>query len=97
VERLTGRRPPRLAVPPALLWLAGLGEEIVERATGRPPRQLTRGAARLLSHDWALDSSRAREALGWSPRSLSALLHDTIEWMQRDGLVPAGTLKGARA
>lgn len=94
---LTGRRPPRLAVPYAGLWLAGAAEDLLERLVGRPPTQLTRGAAKLLREDWALDSGLAARELNWSARSLGALVHDTIAWMEEQGLVPRGTLDEAGA
>lgn len=97
VERLTGRRPPRLSVPFPGLWLAGAGEELLEALFGRAPTQLTRGAARLLRHDWALDSARAESLLGWRARSLAELLRDTISWMQETGLVKPGTLREGAA
>ena len=97
VARLTGRRPPRLSVPYAGLWLAGAGEELLELLFRRPPTQLTRGAASLLRHDWALDSSLAEGSLGWSARSLGATVHDTIAWMEGTRLLPAGTLREGAA
>jgi farnesol dehydrogenase len=93
VARLTGRRPPRLLAPHPLPWLVGAGEELLEALTGRTPRHLTRGVARVLRREWALDSSGAAAALGHAPRSLEATLRDTIGWLEREGLVPAGTLR----
>jgi dihydroflavonol-4-reductase len=92
VAELTGRRAPRLSVPYAGLWLAGAGEELLERLCGRAPTRLTRGAAKLLREDWALDSALATTELNWSARSLPALVHDTIAWMEEQGLVRRGTL-----
>lgn len=84
----TGRPPPRLSVPHAITWLAGAAEELLHALFGRPPTKLTRGAARLLRHDWPLDSTRAREGLGHRPRPLARLAHDTIRWLVDEGLVP---------
>lgn len=93
VAELTGRRPPRLSAPHPLPWLVGAGEELLEALLRRPPQQLTRGAARLLRREWALSSAKAARELGWAPRSLREILHDTVRWLEQSGQVPRGTLR----
>ncbi|MEM7248324.1 MAG: NAD-dependent epimerase/dehydratase family protein [Acidobacteriota bacterium] len=93
VEELTGRRPPRVAVPGWAAYCAGALEELGELLIGRPPQLLTRGAARLLQRDWALDSSLAAAELGYSPRSLMTTLRETLSWLVASGQVPPGSLR----
>jgi nucleoside-diphosphate-sugar epimerase len=92
VATLTGRPGPTLPLPRVLMWGVGAGEELLELAIGRPPRLLTRGAARLMSREWALSSDRAAREMGWQPRSLREALRETIAWLEREGHVPKGTL-----
>lgn len=63
VRELTGHRLPR-RLPAALATVAGAAAEIGARLTGRPPL-LTAGTVRILTHDWAMDSSAAVEDLGY--------------------------------
>lgn len=92
VTELTGRQGPTLPIPRALMWGVGAGEELLELAIGRPPRHLTRGAARLMCREWALSSDRATREMGWRARSLREALRETIAWLELEGHVPKGTL-----
>ncbi len=63
VRELTGRPLPR-RLPAALATIVGAAGELGARLTGRPP-QLTAGTVRILTHDWAMDSSAAVDDLGY--------------------------------
>lgn len=63
VRDLTGRRLPR-RLPAALAKVVGAAGEFGARLTGRPP-PLTAGTVRILTHDWAMDSSAAVGELGY--------------------------------
>ena len=62
LRELTGRPLPR-RIPAAVAFLLGLADEIRARA-GTTPR-LTRGTARILAHDWPVDSGRTRKELSY--------------------------------
>jgi NAD+-dependent farnesol dehydrogenase len=63
VRELTGRRLPR-CLPAALAAVVGAAGELGARLTGRPPL-LTAGTVRILTRDWAMDSSAAVVELGY--------------------------------
>jgi farnesol dehydrogenase len=63
VREVTGRPLPR-RIPAALAVLAGAAGEAAARLTGRPPL-LTAGTVKILTHDWAMDSSAAAGDLGY--------------------------------
>ena len=62
LRELTGRPLPR-RIPAPVAFLLGLADEIRARA-GTTPR-LTRGTARILAHDWPLDSGRTSNELSY--------------------------------
>lgn len=68
LRELTGTPLPR-RIPAVAALVAGWLEERASRK--RPPR-LTRGAVKILHHDWPLDSRRSVDKLSYQERSLSA-------------------------
>jgi len=41
-------------------------------------------AARLMGYHWYYDSSKARQELGYAPRSLDETLRDMVAWLQEN-------------
>jgi nucleoside-diphosphate-sugar epimerase len=78
-------------VPPTLpLWCARLfaaAGEAVARVTGRPPI-VARGQVEFLQCDARPSSRKARERLGWKPRSFRDGLRQTIAWLRESGELP---------
>jgi farnesol dehydrogenase len=62
LRELTGRPLPR-RIPAAVAFLLGLADEI--RALGGTTPRLTRGTARILAHDWPMDSQRTIKELSY--------------------------------
>lgn len=83
IARVTGARKPP-SVPSALLYLAGLGAELVFAPLGKEP-PLSRRTLRFFSGNTSFDTERARGVLGFRPRySLEAGLGETDE-IRRQG------------
>jgi dihydroflavonol-4-reductase len=85
VSRLTGRRPPRVELPAALVKLAIPLGPLVGRLTGTGPnlRELISAADGVTY--WATDG-KARRELGYAPRSLDDGLRDLIGASRRGAL-----------
>jgi len=89
VEQMTGQAAPRLHLPYAAAALVGRLQWLWAEATGHVP-QLTQGEVGVFREQWACDSTRAIERLGYRPRPLAEGLRETIDWLRRPGLVGAG-------
>jgi nucleoside-diphosphate-sugar epimerase len=85
VARLTGRRPPRLSVPTALLKLAVPLGPLIGRVMGTGPnlRELISASDGVTY--WASDA-KARRELGWTPRGLEDGLRDLVDSADGPGL-----------
>jgi nucleoside-diphosphate-sugar epimerase len=87
-----GVKPPRLRVPLAPVWLAGLAVETLCRPFGwRPP--LSRRRVGFFTHDRAFDLSKARRVLGYRSRwPHPEGIRDTIGAYRAAGLVAAAPI-----
>jgi farnesol dehydrogenase len=89
VSDLTGVAPPRLRIPYRAAAALGRLQWLWAELTGHPP-QLTHGEVGVFGESWACDSSRAEQELGYRSRPLAEGLRETIAWLRREGLAPAG-------
>jgi nucleoside-diphosphate-sugar epimerase len=89
IARKGGVKPPRLRVPLAPVWAAGLAVELLCRPFGwRPP--LSRRRVGFFTHDRAFDLSKARRLLGYRSHWPHAEgVRDTIAAYRAQGLVAA--------
>jgi dihydroflavonol-4-reductase len=78
VARLSGRRPPRLTIPAALIKLAIPAGPLVGRAMGTGPNLHELVSASNGVTYWASDE-KARRELGYAPRGLEQGLRDLLE------------------
>jgi dihydroflavonol-4-reductase len=86
VAQVTGRRAPWLVAP---MWLARAmapGAEWAARLAGRRPLFTPESLYALRNH-LEISSSRARQELGYAPRSLETTVRDTFEWFREAGML----------
>ncbi len=84
VERLTGVAVPTLRLPDGLAKALGAVQKSFARLTGGTPA-LTPDLVEVYRHDWAYASERARQELGYAPRTLAQGLGETIAWLRESG------------
>lgn len=81
-----GKRTPRRATPAFALMAFAHLSNAWSRITGKE-RDITPEAATLTCHALYADSSKAKRELGYVETPFDALLADTLEWMQQEGMV----------
>jgi farnesol dehydrogenase len=89
VRDMTGHAPPRLRLPYGVASAIGRAQWLWAEATGHVP-QLTHGEVGVFREHWACDSSKAQERIGYRAHPLAEGLRETIDWLRRERLVPAG-------
>ncbi|MDR7039583.1 dihydroflavonol-4-reductase [Methylobacterium sp. BE186] len=95
VERVSGRRMPRLTLPASLaLPVAGLAEWVADHVTGAPPAA-TREGVRLALRAARVDDRTARTALGYRPAPIAGALAEAVQWLCATGRSVAASRTGA--
>ncbi len=95
LHALTGRRPPRIAIP---FWMAETAGRLLRawaRLTGRPPA-ITDGAIATFRHHWVYSSDRAVRELGYRITPLREGLGRTIEALRPRTASRAGATRHGR-
>jgi dihydroflavonol-4-reductase len=82
IALLTGRKPPSVRLPIALLWPIALVAEGIGQITGREPF-VTRDGLRLARKRMFFSSAKAMRELGYAPRPADAALADAVRWFAR--------------
>lgn len=82
LERITGKRGPRVKLPAAVARGAG---RLAERVMSDPP--LTEEMALMSGRHWYYDDAKARRDLGHTSRPLDETLRDAVAWFQARGMV----------
>lgn len=80
LERVTGKKKPKIALPYWLMSTAGFFAEFYYKATGKEA-VITRDSARILKSDLRASSDKAKKELGYSPRPLEQTFRDHFEWL----------------
>jgi nucleoside-diphosphate-sugar epimerase len=89
-EEVTGRRRPRLRLPPPLMaGLAELASFVTTRLRPHAPQRFTPGAVRLLRMGRRADITKAQRELGFTPTSVREAIVAAYADFARRGLVPA--------
>lgn len=90
VARRLGVRVAQIALPYPVAWtLAAAAESFFGVFGASAPARLGRLRRPLVNR--AVDTSRAREKLGFTPMALESGLDETIEWARREGLLGGGS------
>lgn len=84
--RIAGLAPPRLRVPLVVPWTAAVLGTGIARVLGRTP-PVAIDAVRMARHKMFFDSSKARDALGYSPGSVDEALSRAAGWFRGHGYV----------
>jgi dihydroflavonol-4-reductase len=87
LAKLSGLRAPRIRVPYAVAWTFALGAEAVARTITRRPPRASLTEVRMARKRMFFDSSKARTALGYSPRAIDDALARAIEFFHSIGAV----------
>ncbi|MFW5729772.1 MAG: hypothetical protein ACOCYG_08900, partial [Spirochaetota bacterium] len=88
ITSITGVRGPSLTVPLGLVLPFTPAVELYYRVSGRSPR-FTHASLRLLSLGVRVDSTRARDELGYVARPLAQTVADTVKWFLDEGYAEA--------
>ena len=88
LQQQTGLAPPRWRLPYAAASALGRMQWLWAELSGKPP-QLTPGEVGVLRENWACDSRKAEQRLGYEARPLAQGLCETLDWLRGAGLVPS--------
>lgn len=84
---ITGLKAPKIRIPYAVAWLAGLLDTFVEGYfLGRQP-QIPLEGVRMGRKKMFFDTDKARRELGFEPTSVRAALSRAVEWFVAEGYV----------
>jgi dihydroflavonol-4-reductase len=84
LARLTGREAPRVRLPYAVAYAAGVVTTGWARVTGQPPRAPL-DAVRMAKKKMFVSTEKARRELGFAPGSVDVALGRAVEWFQANG------------
>ncbi len=89
-EDVTGRRRPRLRLPPPVMFaIASVVSPVVTRLFPKVQQKLTPDAVRLLTMKRQADCSKAKRELGFRPTPIADAVREAYEDFARRGLVPS--------
>ena len=80
LEKITGMKKPKLALPYWLMSTAGFFAEFYYKLSGKEA-VITRDSARILKSDLRASSDKAKKELGFAPRPIEQSFKDHLEWL----------------
>jgi dihydroflavonol-4-reductase len=86
IAHLTGRAPPRLRLPRALIYPIAFAAEAMARVTKREPF-VTLDGLRMAKHRMYFTSAKAERVLGYRARPAEDGLRDAIDWFRQAGML----------
>ncbi|MDX1562271.1 MAG: NAD-dependent epimerase/dehydratase family protein, partial [Gammaproteobacteria bacterium] len=91
----TGRKPPKVRLPRAVVYPIAIASEAVARLTRHEPR-VTLDGLRMSKKHMYFSSRKAEQALGFSARPAEQAIVDALDWFKAHGMIPSrGTAAGA--
>jgi dihydroflavonol-4-reductase len=87
LAKLSGMSAPAIRVPYAVAWTFALGAEAIARTITRRPPRASLTEVRMARKRMFFDSSKAREALGYTPRPIDDALGRAIAFFRSTGAV----------
>jgi dihydroflavonol-4-reductase len=84
LARLTGKEAPRLKLPYAVAYAAGVMSTGWARMTGQPPRAPL-DAVRMAKKKMFVSHDKARRELGFAPAPVDTALGRAVEWFRANG------------
>lgn len=84
IAELSGIPAPRRSVPLAIAMMAARVEGLLSAVAKRAPTAPLTGV-KLAAHPVTLDNSKARETLGFQPRSVRDALGEAVAWLRAEG------------
>ncbi len=86
---ISGKPGPRMKIPYAVAYMAGVFGEVSGRLAGREPRAALDGV-RMAGHPMQYDSRKAVEELGlqWTP--VEVAINEAVQWFRQHGYVTQG-------
>ena len=88
LAKITGRKAPRLRLPYAAAYCAGICSTAWAEVTGAPPR-VPMEAVRMARKKMWVSDAKARRELGWNPSPAEIALERSVEWFS--GLTATGS------
>ncbi len=91
IARMTGRKPPTVALPHGLLMPLAHAVEAVARLTKQESEPfITLDGLRMARKKMFFSAAKARAALGYAPRPAEQAIADAIAWFREHGMLDGG-------
>lgn len=82
VGQLSGKHKKLIGIPVSLMMLISKTMEFSAKITGNPPK-ITPPFVRKYTHNWGTDISKAKEELGYAPKSAEEAITLTLNWIKQ--------------
>jgi dihydroflavonol-4-reductase len=96
LARITGRRAPKVKLPYAVAWVAGVTTTGWAIMTGKPPRAPLDGV-RMARKKMFVSTEKAKRDLGYNPAPVDAALERAVDWFQVEAGLPASLRRAERS
>lgn len=81
IKQVTKKRTTLFKIPVFLMMIVATSSQALSMLTGKAPL-ITPPWVRRYMHDWGIDSTKAKEELGYQPRTLHESIKMTVDWVK---------------